>query len=76
MRGSMIRHKSRVKRIVHQHFYPPATTMVIFPLLPFHKGMKGAKELRSKLAAILRELRAKYPNLTKMVDKGQYRKTA
>jgi hypothetical protein len=72
MRGSILRHKSRLRSIVHQHFYPPFSTMVLLPLLPFTKGRAGAAQVRKKLADLLWQLRQTIPNLTKLVDRGHY----
>jgi hypothetical protein len=54
MRGSMIRHKSRLCRIVHRYYCKPGSTMPMHPLLWFTKQYP---KNRAELATLLRSIR-------------------
>jgi hypothetical protein len=61
MRGSMIRHKGRLERIVYHYWgmllgRPGALSMPRFPLLYFSKRQEDAVR-RAVLASLLRQIR-------------------
>ena len=58
MNAHFMRHKSRLTRFVHRHFYPVGSTMVTFPLFLFWRRQKAAVDNRPKLATLLRQVRA------------------
>lgn len=66
MRGSMIRHKSRLGRFVHHNFNLRGSTMPAWPLLNFSRRHPDA---RKKLAAALRIWRRQYG---RMHDRDNY----
>lgn len=56
-RGSVIRHKFNMERIIHHLFYPKGSTMVMWPW-HHYSDRERHKDNRNALAARVRALRA------------------
>jgi len=66
MRGSMIRHKSRLNRFIHQAYFPAGSTLALFPALRFQRNYP---ENRATLASALRLWRK---NHGRFIDQTHY----
>lgn len=59
MRGSMIRHKAKVRRVIHKTLYKPGSTMVRFPEMAITKRTELGRSNRKKVASALKAARKK-----------------